>query len=134
MILKNTLGLFIASIILGGCYTTPQQIDSYPVHASFAVSESLDSLYYRLTTATIKDGACSQIFNAFMYQDRGEFRIYYGANVGSATGGGIFLNNAVYAKKQGASTNVDIKKTSSAVGHERNTAKLVNFIKTGRCE
>lgn len=133
MRLKISLGLAVA-MILGGCSTTPQEIDSYPVHASFSVNEPLGDLYYRLTATPVSDGVCSQILNSYIYQDRGEFRIYYGAIVGSIAGSTIFLNNAVYAKQQGSATSVDVRKTTSAVGHEKSTAKLINFIKTGSCK
>lgn len=130
MKLKNSLGLAVVAMILGGCSTTPQEIDSYPVHESFVVQEPLNELYYRLTTSGSDDIACNQILTSFIYPERGEFRVYYGGNLGY---GNILINNAVYAKQVGPAVEIDLKKTGTGFHHKGITQRLTNYIKTGRC-
>ncbi|MFI8611180.1 hypothetical protein ACIGFL_23040 [Pseudomonas sp. NPDC077649] len=118
---------------LSGCVIAPTDADKSPVAAQFVLNESASDLYYRLTAPTVDDPACSNVYRNAFYQDRGEFRIYYGADVASVAGGSQVMMNAVYAKQTSEGTEVVVRDTQFGLAHERFTRKLVNFIKTGNC-
>lgn len=124
----------VAAAALVGCSTTPQDIDSAPIRESFVVNEKLEDVYYRLTTTMTSDSACGGRLAADIYPERGEFRIFYGANMPTLMGPVVTNHNFVHAKRQGDQTLVDLKKTSSMPISEGYTQRLINFIKTGKCE
>ncbi|WP_226687229.1 hypothetical protein [Stutzerimonas stutzeri] len=133
MKLKNSLGLAVVAMILGGCETLPQDLDAMPAHESFVVNEKLNDLYYRLTTVESKEAACRAILSSNIYVDRGEFRIYYGLVSGGLAPVTI-TTNAVYATKQGDQTAVVLKDGATTLPHNKTTRQLLNFIKTGNCK
>ncbi len=134
MKLKNSLGLAVVVLILGGCSTTLQDIDAQPVHESFVVNDTLENLYHRLTTTNSNELACGAVMKSNIYPERQEFRIYYGTNFPSLLGNIQAVNNALFAKAVEGGTAIDLKKTTAVMTHERLTRQLTNFVKTGRCE
>lgn len=132
-ILKAFGAIILGAGVLSGCVIAPTDADKSPIAAQFVVSESLSDLYYRLTAPTADDPACSKVYRNAFYQDRGEFRIYYGADVASLAGGTPVMMNGVYAKQTSAGTEVVVRDTQFGLIHENYTRKLVNYIKTGSC-
>lgn len=133
MVYKRVLSVVIAGVVMSGCAKSPIDADQSPVYEQFVLRESPGDLYYRLTTQASDDPVCAGVFKSSYYQERGEFRVYFGLQPGMLSSAPSSILGGVYGQRVEGGTKVIVRDAQFGFAHEKFSSQIANFVRTGSC-
>lgn len=134
MKLKNSLGLAVVAMFLGGCAINPQDADKAEVKAVFETSTPFEEVYHRLTTPATGEQVCDNVYRSAIYPERGEFRVYYGVQSPGVGYTIASVHSVVYGYRRDEGTKIEIRNVLEPAFGTQRVPALTNYIKTGNCE
>lgn len=129
MKLMSLAAVIIAGAYLTGCATGPGEVDEKPVYKTITLHEPIEDVYFRLTADIPKGSRCEEILRSNHYQNRGEFRIYYGVVAGFNQGGVL---DSLTGRKQGDSTLLEFR-SNKVFGNDTYSDWVSEYLVSGNC-